>query len=547
MVKISLDAVITDIMEVKKNFFHRIGDGAAAFAKAFKPPKTNAFFSQRTGFLRNLWSYNGEKNLGELGPERDYLLDLPSLRSRGKQFYMDNEVAQMIINAMTEWVICNGLKLESEPNKLVLESEGIEIDLTKFSNLVEARISVLKESNETSYSRMRNLNQEEIRAFTASNNGGGLLVVLRVRNGIVNCEIIDGAHIKHPSNGTDFNPTMLEGGNRIANGIELSPSGEHIAFWVLNHNYQYKRILAKSPSTGMTVAYIYGGKDYSIDSTQTIPALGGLFQTLQQMDDYKTYTLGSAKSQNSIAYQIKTAIGGNEDNPLGDVIAKAQNYDPNSDVPQDNYGKALADKVAVDTGRNAFLLGEGQEIAPLTKNEAELYFEQFWRTLFECVCAAAGMPPNVVLKRFDTSFSSARAAIKDWAHSLLLKRYKHGLGFLQPWYELQLHVDIMLGKISAPGYLKAFNNNDTVILTAYRLARWVGDNVPEIDALKEVEAQRRMLGSSMDHVPLTTAKKATEALNQGNYNNNVTDAGIETKEADTAGLKPEIQQPSSSE
>lgn len=529
-------------MATKPTLLNRAKAAIQAFRGA---PSAKAFFSQRSGFLRNLWVMNGEKNLGELGPERDYFLDYASFRSRGKQFYLDNEVAQMIINSMTEWVIGNGLSLESEPNEVALKQEGITLDVQDFSDQVEARYSVLKESKETSYSRMRNLSQEEVRAFLASNIGGGVLVVLRVNNGIVNYEIIDGVHVRHPAGGNDLNPTIIgDNGDRIINGVEMNNAGEHLAYWVLTHTYEYKRIPARSASTGLVMAFLYGGNEYTIDTTRTLPVLAGLFQTLQQMDDYKTATLGSAKSQNNIAYQVKTDIGGNSVNPLQDITAKAQNFDPNTDVPRDNNGVALANKVAAETNANVFLPGEGQEIVPLAKNEAELYFEAFWKTLFECVCAAAGMPPNVVLKRFDTSFSSARAAIKDWQHSLFLKRYKHGLGFLQPGYELQLHIDILNGKIIAPGYLKAFAKNNVVVLTAYRQARWVGDNVPEIDELKEVQAQRLMLGTAFDHVPLTTVKRATEALNNGSSKVNIATAIEEAETADD--LKPEVpQQPSS--
>lgn len=543
-------------MDIKKpNLYRRAIIGLQnKLAIAVKDaPALKAFFSQRSPYMRNLWVMNGEKNLGALGPERDYLLDIPSYRSRGKQFSLDNEVAQMIIKSMEEWVIGNGLKLESEPNAKVLKQEGITLNVQEFTDNIEARISVLKEARETSYSKMRNFSQEEKRAFTASNNGGAILVIFRIVKGIVNVELIDGIHIRHMAGGTDFNPTMLDNGNRVCNGIELSPSGEHVAYWIINHQYENVRIVAKSKSTGLRVAVLYGGMDCGLDNTMPIPILAGLFQTLQQMDDYKTTTLQSAKSQNDIAYQVTTQIGGNDVNPVGDVIARGQNWTPNSDIPHDNFGQPMADKVRVETGKETFLLGVGQEIKTLAKNEAELYFEAFWKTLFECVCAAAGMPPNVVLKRFDTSFSSARAAIKDWQHSLFLKRYTAGLGFNQPWYELQLDVDIRLGKISAPGYLKAFSEGNSIVLAAYRKARWVGDNVPEIDEKKEVEAMRAALGPSYDHVPLLSIRKATEMLGYPEFSTGIVDSGEDLKAAADQGLKPiEIpktkdQQPSSSE
>ncbi len=119
--------------------------------------KASAYFSQRSPWMRNMWVFNGEKSLGGLGPPKDYLLDHASLRSRGNQFYMDNEVVQIIINRMADWAIGNGLRLECEPNELVLKSEGITLNVQEFSDLVEARINTLAESKETDYNHEQRL------------------------------------------------------------------------------------------------------------------------------------------------------------------------------------------------------------------------------------------------------------------------------------------------------------------------------------------------------------------------------------------------------
>lgn len=504
-----------------------------------KQRQLQAFYSQRNAYLRNMYAFNGEKNLGGIGVPRDYLLDHETLRSRGNQFYMDNEVVQIIVNRMADWTIGNGLKLECEPNELILQSEGIKLDIQRFSDLVEARINTLGESRETTYSRMRNRNQEERRGFISSSNGGGILVVLRLRNGVVNYELIDGSHVRHFAGGTDLNPTLLSDSSRICNGIEMDNAGKHIAYYVYNASYEYQRILARSLSTGLTMAFMYGGSDTYIDVTRTIPILSGLFQTLSQMDEYKGETLKSAKEQNAIAYQAVPELKASGENVFSGIVAGALDVGANDGtLAVDSQLTAIADKVAVSTGSKAFAMPPGTEIKPLGKNEAELYFKDFWSTLFEVACAAAGMPPNVALQRFDTSFSSARAAIKDWEHSLLLKRYSHGTNFLQPGYELQLHVDILTGKIQAPGYLTAFRDGNELVLAAYRQTRWVGDNVPHIDPVKEVQAEREKLGTAMAHVPLTTQKKATEALNGGSSKLNTIDAGNELKDCETNGIKP---------
>jgi hypothetical protein len=73
-------------------------------------------------------SYNGEKNYGEIGPIKNYFPDYSALRARSWQLYLESELAQTILNNHIIWVIGSGLKLQAEPVKDILKSEGITLD-----------------------------------------------------------------------------------------------------------------------------------------------------------------------------------------------------------------------------------------------------------------------------------------------------------------------------------------------------------------------------------------------------------------------------------
>ena len=93
---------------------------------------------------------------------------------------------------------------------------------------------------------------------------------------------------------------------------------------------------------------------------------------------------------------------------------------------------------------------------------------------------------------------------------------------------------MLFGKIQAPGYLEAFNSVDKMAIEAYNQTRWIGSNVPHIDPKKEVEAVRAALGPKYADVPLTTGDKATESLNNGDYNENIIISSKELEDADNA-------------
>jgi capsid protein len=510
------------------------------FKKKPEYVEPKAFFTANTGTSRVLFvqGFDGEKNLGEIGPVNEYVLNYSQLRARGWSSFLTNEVVQIIINRMTIWTIGRGLKLECEPNETVLNSEGLKLDTQLFSDLTEARFSIYKESKNSTFSGMKNLSQLESTCYKNAKVGGDVLVVLRYVKGVVKTQLIDGAHVVSPYGGTDWNPQILKNGNRILNGVEMNDSGEHVAYHVRNADLSFTRISAKNPTTGLTVAYLVGGLEYRLDNSRCIPALSGLFETLAKMDRYKEATIGTAEESAKNTLQIVHEASSTGETPFLAQVASAREVSGNSGkIPVDVQNTAMADKVAASTNKQVFNMTQGSKLEPVEKSKAELYFKDFYSVFFDLICAAIGIPPNVAMSKYDTSFSSARAAIKDWEHTLIVERYSFALAFLQPIYEFWLHVEFLQNKISAPGYLIADRQDNYMVLAAFRNARWVGDNVPHIDPLKEVNAERAKLGDTGVSLPLTTLESATEVVNGGSSKANMKQYAKELADSKSAGIE----------
>lgn len=481
--------------------------------------------------------FNGEKNLGEIGPVKEYWLDYEILRERGWSAYLTNEVVQIIINRMAIWVIGRGLRLQADPSKIILNSEGIDIDVQLFSKIVEARFSLYKENALSSYSKMKNISLLESTAYKNAKIGGDVLVILRYQKGCVSVDLIDGCHVRSPAFGSEWWPEVLPNGNRIMNGVEMDVNGQHLAYYVWNINNTFTRIGAINPTTGLKVAYFVGGLEYRLDNARCIPILSGLLETLSKMDRYKEATIGSAEETAKVAYQIVHQAISDGSNPLQAQVMRARDVGKNDGtIPIDIQNKKIADKVAASTNKQVFNLTQGSKLEPLDKSKGEIYFKDFYAVFFDLVCAAVGIPPNVAASKYDTSFSSARAAIKDWEHTLIVERYNHSLAFNQPIYEFWLHMEILQNKIQAPGYLLADLSGNYMVLAAYRKAKWMGDNVPHIDPKKEAETERIKLGPLGANIPLTTVEQATENLNGGESQSNLEQFANELEEAKELGL-----------
>jgi len=499
-------------------------------------PAPDAIRSGASGDYREFYthSFTGEKDSGEIGPLRNYALDYHSLRIRSWQSYLESETAQTIIRRLDIWVIGKGLKLQSEPETRVLKLEGINLDKERFSQEAEARFNLWRRTKSADYRGMKSLDKLSSIAFKNAKIGGDILVVLRLdKKDNPTVQLIDGAHIQSPVYGTEGFPQTLPNGYQIKNGIEVDQDGQHVAYWVKQGLLGTpKRIAARGEKTGMLMAWMVYGLDYRLDNMRGMPLLTAVLETIAKLERYKEATLGSAEEQAKIALQVVHNVNSTGTNPFANNILKAHDADAQA-TGKDSEGKELATNIALTTKKQAFNNPPGSEVKPLNPSTGQNVFKDFYSAYTDSTCATVGIPPNVAMQKYDTSFSSARAALKDWENSLFVERDDWTKQFYQPIYDFWLYIQILLGKINAPGYLLAKKKGNNEVIDAYNSCRFVGVGVPHIDPLKEVKAEREKLGSAGAHLPLTTQEAATEALGGGEANSNTMQYARELEEAET--------------
>lgn len=501
-------------------------------------PKKEIQARTSAGTLQWTHVFDGEKNLGEIGPIRGYSMEYDRLRARSWQCFTESDIAKGILKKYILWVIGDGLKLKANPNKQVLKSEKITINPELFNEVAETRWTVWSSNRMSDYSSMANLNMLEAEGFKNAIIGGDVLVVLRFENNELKVQLIDGAHICSPVYGTDYFGFPLANGNEIKNGIEINAKGEHIAYYIKNDQYQFDRISAKG-SSGLTMAYLVYGDKYRLDNTRGVPLVMTVLETLKKLERYKEATVGSAEERQKIVYYVVHKEFSTGENPFTKAAARAfDDSGQNDELPIDVRGENLANNVQATTNKMSFNLPVGSDLKSL-ESKNELYFKDFYDKNIDIICASIGIPPNVAMSLYNDSFSASRAAIKDWEHTLKVARADFSFQFLQPIYDLWLHIEVLKNKIQAPGYLKAFNEVNNMVLSAYRTARFTGANVPHIDPVKEVTAERLKLGTAGAHIPLTNAENATENLNGGDSDSNMAQFAEELKELEKLGIKPE--------
>lgn len=482
--------------------------------------------------------FNGEKNLGEIGPIKEYWMAYRELRARSWQSYIESEITQTVIGRYCKWVIGAGLRLKTEPEKIILQQDGLTVNSEQFNELVERRWQLWSNSREASVDGLQTLGQVASDVEKNALLGGDCLVrMLYVPGQMPRVQIIDGDHVRHSLTDT-FSSQAEARGNTMSHGIEKDKQGRHVAFVVRLSNGKYERIDART-KTGFEVAFMVYGLKYRLNDDRGIPLISVVLETLAKLERYKEATVGSAEERAKIPYVIEHDQFSDGSNPLTDAMAKAFSGGDSSNgmLPQDINGTQLADKVAATTNKTTFNMPIGASLKSLdTKND--LYFKDFYSVNIELVCAAIGMPPEVAMSKFDSDFSASRAALKDWEHTLKVERENFTNQFYKKVYEFWMFTQVFEGKIIAAGFIEAVQKNNAIVKLAYLNCRFVGDSVPHIDPLKEVLAERAKLGPAGANIPLTTVEDATETLNSGDSDSNMRQFSEELKLSDSLGIEP---------
>lgn len=499
------------------------------------------------------FGFNGEKNVGELGPVKDaFAIDYSLLRARSWQAYLDSDIAKIVVGRYKTWVNSTGLKLKADPKKELLPSLG---DAQVFSKNIEALFSVYAESKLCDYAGQKNLRQLTNEVIVNKSVGGDLLVVLRYDSkvGLPTIQLIDGVHVKSIESGTDYFPYQIDNGNRIIHGVEVNMKGEHVAYWIQHWEtvetmWQYERIPAKS-SSGLQMAFLVYGTGHRIDNYRGLPLLSVVLETITQLDRYKSATIGSAEERQKVPYFAEHKEFSTGDNVLQSATMKA--YDTrrgSGDVAIDEAMRVAQNKFAATYQKQFLNMPIGSALKSL-ESKNELHFKEFFDSNGNIVCSAMEIPPEVAFQKYDSNYSASRGAMKDWENTLNVQRVDLKDQFLQNVYNFFLEVMVRSNKVQAYGYTQARDSQNVLIVQAYRKCRFIGVPVPHIDPLKEVQAVRLAMGLTGGTIPLMDVEAAIEQLGGGEVDATMEQFAKELQKSKDLGIiiEPEEVDPISPE
>lgn len=472
--------------------------------------------------------FDGETDALHMGDINIIEMDYYALRERSWELYASNELVKAIISRITTFAIGSGLKLQAEPNTYVLKQLGIKEDFDAFTKQVENFYDVYSKSKNIDYAKQKNLAALESKIFLHSKVAGDVLVIEHIdtENQWLSYEVVDGGLVDTPP---EFKSSGAKEGNRIINGVEINSTGEHVAYHVKSmkknssgvfENLEYKRVLAKSKTTGRRKAFMVYGSEFRSSQTRGMPLVAVCMQKAKQLDRFSKAVLLKAENNAKFVASIEHEAYSSGENPLKKTMLGQRNRMANVPEASGSYSTLSGDKIAQKISRaiNGVVtnLGLGQKLQPHNSGNQNMDYGIFYDTIAKYVCGASEIPHEVAMMVFGNNFSASRASLKMFEEILSTHRAYFAMQFNQPVYESFLIYYVSLGYINSRGILNAYLSKRTIVLESFFVARFFGKPIPHIDPKKEVDASILKIKNN-----LSTYEKETEVLGCGDFEENM--------------------------
>lgn len=397
--------------------------------------------------------------------DRDYLL------ARATDLERNDPLAGGTISEMVLSVVGTGLSVRPEPQRRLLGwSQDQTVDwaeTTKQSFALWAENPI-----ECDLARRRNFYQQQVLGYRTVQSRGDVFGLLprKINPGgawKLKVQLLEGDRVSTPRGKSED--------DRLSQGIEIDPAtGSQVRIWICaKHPSRATSAEDWSPrnvwGTDGRRQVLHLMHEHRIDLRRGYPLLAPVILPLKQM---------SRLSESELAASVVSSF-------FAVVIKKTGTSGGLLNVKKDEKGNGFTNLGPAIVAE----LNPGEDIQNVNPTRPNGAFDPFWRSLVGQISMRVGIPPEVLLKKFESSYTAARAALLQfWKFVTVERENLLAPDFCQPIYDAWLAEAVATGQVKAPGFFA-----NPLIRAAYSSARWVGDNPPILDPLKEVLSSEEMV------------------------------------------------------
>lgn len=465
--------------------------------------------------------------------------NLTLLRNRSADMYCNSPLGASAINTSRSNVIGAGLRLSPKVDHRAL---GITAEEAK-----EWQRTALKEFNlwaESSscdlYHKQNFFDMQDI-AYLSYLVDGDTFAAIKYRTPLPNnpyamrIQLLEANRVCNPSpiaiygSITPYTVEMRnpDNGNRIISGVEIDKDGAVVAYWIANRvpydpfdistNIKWSRVQAFGGNTGMPNILQISHEERP-EQYRGVPYLAPIIEELKQISRYTNAELTAAVIKAFFTLFFTENNGGGDINTL---LPNRQTEEGEKLTPDDMN--------LFELGAGTLnLLPAGYDVKSIDASRTLSTFEPFINTLSSHVGAAIGIPSEVLLSRFQSSYSAARGALIQAAGCFKTRRVWFARDFCKPIYEAWLVEAVATGRLKAPGF-----GTDTAITKAWSGSDWFGPVMGMLDPVKEVNAAALRIKYGF-----STGERESAEMTGTDYDSNIDQIAAEQNVWRSKGINP---------
>jgi len=450
--------------------------------------------------------YGGEK-YGPVEFGSYYETDPYEIRERARGVYRESTIAHGIVTRFTDTVVNTGLTWESAPLWQLIpggpRSERARYEKTRE---IETLFRLWSESTEADVRGRLAFSQLQRLAFRTGFIDGEITAILRYlnaddRTSPVAIQILNADQISTPW-GLGSAPT-----DRIKDGIEYDNAGREVAIWVQDDwQSDHVRIPYFGPRSGRRFV-IRNANIETADQNRGYPELDAIVYELSRLTEYDIAELEAAVASSAMLAAIETQ----KDAPADPSKVKIK---PNTRESPTTAGERDYGMETRDLGRFAVVMNNlepGQSMKFFDHQRPNQNFPTFVEHFSTRLAGSLGMPLSVLMQKFQSSYSAARAEKLFYQFNVQRRRDDFIKGFLEPAYEAWFSEHVRSGEVDAAGFMTGKKAR-----RAWLAGTWNGMQMPSIDPVKEVAAVEKR--TNLGH---TTGEREARNYNGSDFRENI--------------------------
>ena len=439
-----------------------------------------------------------------------------TLRQRSRDLYEGGGLARSGVNTLTTSVCGWGIipKPKIDGDFLGLTDEATEE--TERTILREWRLWA--ENKMCDAERQQNFYDLQQLAFLSMLMSGDVFVLFGMKENArtpyqTTIRLIEADRICNPDSTGDSESKETDSGGRIIDGVEIDKEGVVIRYYIASRSP-----IAANDNSELTWTPIDAfGSDTGYENMlhimtherpeqrRGVPLVAAEIEGLKQFSRYMNAEIAGKL----VSAMLTVFITSKEDDGRAGM-EDAVNEDEK--VTDDELKLELAPGAIYD-------LPPGKHPETVDPKRSDTQFEVFVNTFIMVIASSMGIPKEVLVKKYESNYTAARAALLDFWRTVKVYRRRFNSGFNQPIYEQWLSEAVAAGRIEAPGFF-----DDPIVRQAWCGCSWMGASMGHVDPLKEVNAAEARIRNNI----------STEDQEAMDYNGNNWDEVVRTRKKEIA-------------